>query len=190
MKILKIISKICLIAAFALFTISPIMEATVTEASSSSSTETIVNPVVSSYISTVLLSGAYYYILAGLGFALILVNYNKITKAIGQGLLGANSMIALVVFIQINNHVAEVNNNNFSIGAGALLILVAAIVYLTYVVLDLVADAINNISEQKTSISPALAEIKQWKELLDQNIINEEEFNIKKQEILNLPKKD
>jgi len=39
-------------------------------------------------------------------------------------------------------------------------------------------------------MSPALAEIKQWKELLDENIINEEEFNIKKQEILNLPKKN
>lgn len=187
MKILKIISKICVILAFVLFAIAPIMDSTSTDTTSST---TVVNPIVSTVITASIINSAYYYLFAGVGFVLILANINKLTKALGQGLLAADAMIGLVVFITINKDVAETNTSSYTMGFGTILILVAAIVYLTYAILDLVADAVNNIAEQKTSMSPALAEIKQWKELLDENIINEEEFNIKKQEILNLPKKN
>lgn len=171
MKILKIVSKLALVASAILIAISLIVAAT---------SEYLLDAVFYTLFHTE--------ILAVIGFSIgvfLMFTKNDITKKIGYGLTAV-----LMLFALINGTVVAKELDHDLSSAAPFLAIIAAIVYMVYYVLEFIVFILDKKHETfNPNDDSRIQLIKEWKALMDEGIITSEEFQEKRNQILGLDSK-
>lgn len=183
MKALKIIKDVLLAIAIVLYVTAIVVSVTQTIKyyNSSSSYYSMILSIISSSTTTIVL------LFVGVFLAF---SKNDTGKKIGNGLLlGAFTMIFIFAILSI----ASANNTGSSTSSktkipttDAVISLIAYAVILLHYLLSVIMHLLKQTDTKKTELTNNIALIKEWKSLLDENIITPEEFDKKKSEILGL----
>ena len=125
-----------------------------------------------------------YTVMLGLGFVFLLTFNNSTIKNLGKGLYTCVSVISVVVFFDLALNLKKFGLQGVSLGFGAIALILGVTFYVLYLIFDGLLFVFSENNEVSTNYDPVV-ELKRWKELLDDNTITEEEFAMKKKEILN-----
>ena len=168
MKILKIFSKLALVASAILIVISLIVAATSEY------------PLDSAFY---LLFNTNMLLMIGLGIGVFLMfTRNDIAKKVGYGLTAVAMLFSL-----INGTVIAKELDHALSSAAPFLAIIAAIVYVVHYVLEFIVFILDKKHETFNPKDDARIKcIKEWKALMDEGIITPEEFQEKRNQILGL----
>lgn len=179
-KGLKMAEKIIFVLAAALYFVSSFLSLTGSGASSSS-----VSPYPSSYSvysafsTAALLLSVFGWALMALGFVVVLFYPKK--YVIGVALFVAQPIYLLSYIISVLT-----SSSSVRFGIGAILFLVAVVLTIVSIVLHSIASLIDKTVEDEEAVEKRINVLKAYKEYKDEGIITEEEFQMKKNEILGL----
>ena len=181
-KALKITSIIILIIAALLFAASVVLPAATTDNKLDAAFLILVQ------LNSIVLAGA------GIGIALMFAK-NDTAKKIGNGLTIASFVTGLLCAVSIMAEYGEMADdatNDVEVSIGAILMIVA-VVFLVIHYAFLVAYYVINKSSAgiaTPSDDVRIVRVREWKKLLEEGIINQEEFEEKRVQILGIKPKD
>jgi len=174
MKALKIVGKILLVLTVLLFAVALLLPATQLAKAETGT----VNPSFASIVVLAIIIPSIYYIILGLIIPFYFSN-NYILKKLSYAALTAAIIINLVSFSNVID--AEVKNGIKTIGIGSILGIVGSILGIIVLVLFLVLNYVEISYDYENKI---ISDLEKWNNLKEKNIISEEEFQMKKKEIL------
>jgi len=183
-KILKIISLCALILSFVFFVIALIMPAVVIGTGQDADSSTTGSVLLGTYGLLVV-----YTVMLGLAFIFLLTVNNQTVKNLGKGLYSGVSIISFVVFFDLVLNLKKYGAQGVSLGFGAIALILGIVFYVVYLSFEGLKCVLGKSNEIFT-VSDPVEEIKRWKQLLDDNAITEEEYALKKKEILKIEDKD
>ena len=177
MKAFKLTSSIMLIIAGLMLVVGIIIPATATD-----------NTVEAAFITLVQLN-AIIIACAGAGIFLMF-SKNEVAKKVGNGLTVASFVAALFCAVNamvLSGEMADAGVDDAEISIGAVIVIIAAVFLLLHYAF-LIANAI--VSKNSANINPSddirIERIREWKKLLDEGIISQEEYEEKRSQILQL----
>ncbi len=184
-KMLTIAEKIAFVLSAVMFFVStflPIQSLKQSTSSSSSSTASSVFGVNTFAGLLGLLGGAILLVVFLLGFAIALFGDAK-KFAIGNALYLAAPLACLIAFLSVVVNLPS--TTSFKAGVGLIMLVVAIVLYIISAVLHAIDSLLDNDSKMN-DVDNRIALVRTYKEFKDEGVITEEEFQAKKNEILQL----
>ncbi len=132
-----------------------------------------------------LYGGAFLLIAFLLGFAIVLFGDAK-KYAIGSALYCAAPLAALIAFLSIVLNLSS--SSSFKPGIGSIMLFIAIVLYIVSIVLHAINSLLIKDGEMN-DVDERIALVRTYKEFKDEGVITEEEFQAKKDEILQLKSK-
>ena len=124
---------------------------------------------------------------AFVGCALVLFGKN-IVKYIGYACELSTGFFALFAVAEVFKTIGD--NNEMAVGVGAILAIVGLVLTVIGAVLELLSVLVGGETGSKTAEEKKIETLLQYKKLLDQNIITEEIFIVKRNELLGISNGD
>lgn len=185
-KSLTIAEKIAFVLSAVFFFVStflPIQSLKQTTSSSSSSSTASSVFGVNTFAGLLgLLGGAILLIAFLIGFALSMFGDGK-KFALGNALYLAAPLSCLIAFLSVVVNLPS--TTSFKAGVGLIMLIVAIVLYIISIVLHAIDSLLNN-SEKMNDVDQRIALVRTYKEFKDEGVITEEEYQAKKNEILQL----
>ncbi len=129
-----------------------------------------------------LLGGAILLIVCLIGFAITMFGDQK-KFAVGNALYLAAPLACLIAFLSVVVNLPS--TASFKVGVGTIMLMVSIVLYIVSVVLHAIDSLLTN-NEKMNDVDDRIALVRTYKEFKDEGVITEEEYQAKKNEILQL----
>ena len=129
-----------------------------------------------------LLGGAILLIVCLIGFAITMFGDQK-KFAVGNALYLAAPLACLIAFLSVVVNLPS--TASFKVGVGTIMLMVSIVLYIVSVVLHAIDSLLTN-NDKMNDVDDRIALVRTYKEFKDEGVITEEEYQAKKNEILQL----